>query len=150
MANPVQPPLNTPPLPRSHDLFVSPWALFFTTLANASGGGNAPANADYVLTAPDASLPNARVATTSPTIAVDTATAAQIKWNLRDTTVTPGTYGDSTHIPQVTFDAQGRATAASNIAIAVDSQRYMPVFVGGLAVTAGDILIAIPWDVPTS
>ncbi len=148
MANPVQPPLNTPPLPHDTKLFVSPWALFFTTLANASGGGNAPANADYVLTAPDASLPNARVATTTTTIAVDLATAAQIKWNLRDTAVTPGTYGDSAHVGQFTVDQQGRLTFAANVLL--DIQRYMPVFVGGLAVTSGDVLIAIPWDVPTS
>lgn len=31
--------------------------------------------------------------------------------------VTAGTYGDATHVPQVTFDAKGRATAASNVAI---------------------------------
>lgn len=31
--------------------------------------------------------------------------------------VTAGTYGDSTHAPQVTFDAKGRATAASSIAL---------------------------------
>lgn len=31
--------------------------------------------------------------------------------------VTPGTYGDATHVPQVTVDANGRVTAASNVAI---------------------------------
>lgn len=33
------------------------------------------------------------------------------------TAVTPGTYGDSTHTPQITVDQQGRVTAASNVAI---------------------------------
>jgi hypothetical protein len=38
--------------------------------------------------------------------------------NLANTAVTPGTYGDSTHVGTFTVDAQGRITAASNIAIA--------------------------------
>jgi hypothetical protein len=32
--------------------------------------------------------------------------------------VAAGTYGDATHVPQVTFDAKGRATGASSVAIA--------------------------------
>lgn len=36
---------------------------------------------------------------------------------LADTAVTPGTYGDSTHVAQVTVDAHGRLTAASAVAI---------------------------------
>ena len=37
--------------------------------------------------------------------------------NLDDTTVTAGDYGDATNIPSFTVDAQGRITAASNVAI---------------------------------
>jgi hypothetical protein len=37
--------------------------------------------------------------------------------SLNNTTVAAGTYGDATNIPQFTVDAQGRITAASNIAI---------------------------------
>jgi hypothetical protein len=40
--------------------------------------------------------------------------------DLDNTAVTAGTYGDSTNIPQFTVDAQGRITAASNIAIATN------------------------------
>jgi hypothetical protein len=40
--------------------------------------------------------------------------------DLDDTTVAAGTYGDSTNIPQFTVDAQGRITAASNIAISTN------------------------------
>jgi len=39
------------------------------------------------------------------------------QFDLDNTTVTAGTYGDATNIPQFTVDAQGRITAASNIAI---------------------------------
>ena len=40
--------------------------------------------------------------------------------DLDNTAVTAGTYGDSTNIPQFTVDAQGRITAASNIAISTN------------------------------
>jgi hypothetical protein len=33
------------------------------------------------------------------------------------TGVTPGEYGDATHVPVITFDAQGRATVASEVAL---------------------------------
>jgi hypothetical protein len=36
---------------------------------------------------------------------------------LADTAVTPGTYGDASHVGQFTVDQKGRITAASNIAI---------------------------------
>ena len=38
--------------------------------------------------------------------------------HLLDTAVTPGTYGDATHVGQFVVDQQGRVTGASNIAIA--------------------------------
>lgn len=38
--------------------------------------------------------------------------------SLANTAVTPGTYGDSTHVGSFTVDQQGRLTAASNVAIA--------------------------------
>jgi len=150
MADTLQPPLSHPIYDPQTKLVTPPWAFFFMRLQAATGGGGtAPGDADYVLTAPDGSLPNARVATTSTTIAVNLVTAGQIKWDLRDTTVTPGTYGDSTHYPVFTVDQQGRLTAASELALSVGTQ-YMPVFVGGLAVTSGDLLIAIPWEAPVS
>ena len=38
-----------------------------------------------------------------------------------DTTVTPGTYGDSTHVGQFTVESDGRLTAASNVAISASA-----------------------------
>ena len=40
--------------------------------------------------------------------------------DLDDTTVTAGVYGSETNIPQITVDAQGRITSASNIAVATN------------------------------
>ena len=47
-------------------------------------------------------------------------TANTLTVNLDNTAVTAGVYGSSTNIPQFTVDAQGRVTAASNIAIATN------------------------------
>jgi len=41
-----------------------------------------------------------------------------LKAQLLPTAITPGTYGDSTNVPQVTFDSKGRATSALNVPIA--------------------------------
>lgn len=37
--------------------------------------------------------------------------------SLTNTTVTPGSYGDATHVGQFTVDQQGRLTAAANVAV---------------------------------
>lgn len=58
-------------------------------------------------------------------ILVDTATidltydniTPKITADLKDTTVTPGTYGNTTNVPQITIDQQGRITNATNIGI---------------------------------
>jgi len=42
-----------------------------------------------------------------------------ITTNLDNTAVTPGTYGSATQVSQNTFDAQGRATGASNVSIQI-------------------------------
>jgi hypothetical protein len=50
---------------------------------------------------------------------------------LADTAVTPGTYGDSTHVPSITVDQKGRVTAASQSAFSSGSV-YMPVVDGSI------------------
>jgi hypothetical protein len=46
-----------------------------------------------------------------------TTSAGALATTLANTAVTPGTYGDSTHVGQFTVDAKGRITAASNVAV---------------------------------
>ena len=47
--------------------------------------------------------------------------ANTIEANLLPTSVSAGTYGSATQVPQVTFDAKGRATGASSVGIAIPS-----------------------------
>ena len=57
--------------------------------------------------------------------------------DLDDTAVTPGTYGDSTHIGTFTVDQQGRITSASNIAISATAVGANPTAVIGLTTING-------------
>lgn len=47
----------------------------------------------------------------------DVSTSGTLVTTLATTAVTPGSYGDSTHIPSFTVDSKGRLTAASQTAI---------------------------------
>ena len=87
----------------------------------------AVADAQFIVAAADADLPNARVATNTATVAWDNTTAGQSKASviagsigatqLDDTAVTPGTYGDGTNVAQITVDANGRVTGVTDVAI---------------------------------
>jgi hypothetical protein len=62
-----------------------PWYLFLSRLAEelSPGGGAAPSGDEYIVgTADPVNLPNARVATDSPSIDVDLGTAGQIRWHV--------------------------------------------------------------------
>lgn len=48
-----------------------------------------------------------------------TTVAGSLATTLAASGVTAATYGDASHVPQVTFDAKGRATSASSVAIAI-------------------------------
>src|SRR5579859_2187593 len=65
--------------------------------------------------------------------------------------VTAGTYGDSTHVAQVTLDAKGRATSASSVAIAVgadgwtaDPNGYTYASASSFTVGASDLTAVYP------
>lgn len=49
------------------------------------------------------------------------ALTANVTLDLANTAITAATYGNATHVSQVSFDAQGRATSASNVAISISS-----------------------------
>lgn len=61
-----------------------PWFQFLLGLYQTlgpPGGGTAPGDADYVVVAADPDLPNARVATDSPTVTVDLTVPGIIRWH---------------------------------------------------------------------
>jgi hypothetical protein len=81
--------------------------------------------------------------------------------NLEDTAVTPGTYGDSTNVAQITVDQQGRITAVLEVAISGGGGGGVPTTVqfksiaranlsGGItldaAPTNGNLLVAIVFN----
>lgn len=151
-------------------LITRPWLLFLNSLSSAGGGTPAaPANADYVLTAADSGpLPNSRVLTSSTSNTVDLATAGQVQIQraaltgdiiaaansnttaLSTTGVTAGTYGDATHVGQLTVDAKGRLTAAANVLITGSSGGFMVVTIGGLVSTVGLEPAVVAWTAPGS
>jgi len=80
---------------------IDDWATARSVIAGngLSGGGTLAANSTFDVNTG-----------TGLTIASD-----QVR--LADTAVTPGTYGDSTHVAQITVDQQGRITAVANVAV---------------------------------
>ena len=54
---------------------------------------------------------------TNGNLSGDATTSGTLAVTLANTTVTAASYGDGTHVSQVTFDSKGRATAAASVAI---------------------------------
>jgi hypothetical protein len=81
-----------------------PWRRWFQQIQAALGGHSINAGTGIVITSPSSTGP---APPQPPPITI----------SLKPTGVTPGTYGDATHVSQVTFNAEGQATAAQNVAI---------------------------------
>ncbi len=96
----LYPPLNDPPLegdllaptdgrPRAiRPRFIKTWQQFFAQLRDFSGNVINALFAQFVLTAANGNLPNARVLTSTPTVAVDLAAAGQVRLNVPDHAIT--------------------------------------------------------------
>lgn len=75
------------------------------------------------------------------------ALTSNVTLNLANTAVTAGTYGNATYVSQITIDAQGRITSASNVAISAGSGTVTNVatgtgLTGGPITTTGTISLA--------
>lgn len=117
---------------------------------------NAGTNSVDVTVAASAASGITDLTSTGGTITVTTPTGPTTNVDLPASGVTAGTYGDATHVARVTIDAEGRATAASNVAItggggvtSLDSITGAVALVAGSNITitdnspiAGDITIA--------
>lgn len=92
----------------------------YTTVAATVGQiANAPVNAPFVMAVASPLVPQGRALTEAAgqTVITDGGAGEDITVGLADTAVTPDTYGDSTHIVQITVDQKGRITSAENIDI---------------------------------
>ena len=96
----------------------------YTTLGAIFNGG---IEASYIVAENSFSLPDARVLspTSGQTTITDNGPGATMVIGLADTAVVPGTYGDSTHIAQITVDATGRITDASQINLTASFLAYL-------------------------
>lgn len=82
MPTPLVPSPSHPIAQAASGRLTTPWYTFLWQLRQAVAevtGGGAPSDAGYVLDAPDASLPNARVLTDSLTVDFDASTAGVMK-----------------------------------------------------------------------
>lgn len=80
----------------------------------------APAAAEYLVLATDPDLTAERVFnpdTTNDFAETDNGPGLTLDLALKATGVTAGTYGDATHVPQLTVDAKGRLSGVTNVAI---------------------------------
>jgi hypothetical protein len=100
--------------------------VFVNTTGLLTGGGQLTGNVAVDLT----SVPIANVAGgVANTVEIIAGTgldgggnlAANVTIDLANTAVTPDTYGDATNVAQFTVDAQGRLTAAANVAISIST-----------------------------
>jgi hypothetical protein len=103
---------------------ATPNTTFVLTSGLLSGGGQLTGNVTVTLN----SVPVANVTGAVPNtvnviagtgISGGGALTGNVTINLANTAVTAGTYGTATQVSQVTVDAQGRITSASNVAIAI-------------------------------
>jgi hypothetical protein len=85
-------------------------------------GVGAPSDASYVVISNDPSLTQERVLTqvAGETLITDYGAEMPVTIGLADTAVTPGVYGTSTSVSQITFDQKGRAILAVNVPIDIN------------------------------
>jgi len=94
-----------------------------TFTVNAQGQLTAAANSAIAISvgAVSGAVPNTVNVLAGTGMSGGGALTANVTLTLANTAITAATYGNATHVSQVTFDAQGRATAASNVAISIPS-----------------------------
>jgi hypothetical protein len=102
-----------------------------------SGGGGAPASAQYIVGAADGSLSAERVATTTATISVDISTPAQAKWDVVDASLSPAKLANLTGLSVLGRSASGAAGVMA--AITGTAGQVLRVNTGGTALAFGTV-----------
>ena len=94
-----------------------------TFTVNAQGQLTAAANAAIAISvgAVSGAVPNTVNVLAGTGMSGGGALTANVTLDLANTAVVAATYGNATHVSQITIDAQGRTTAASNVAISIPS-----------------------------
>jgi hypothetical protein len=100
---------------------------FATKKTTVGAIADAATQAEYVLVGTNFVLPLARVltATAGQTTLTDGGPGGSLTLGLDNNGVTAGSYGDSTHVIQLTVDATGRITTISNVAVSLLFQTYL-------------------------
>lgn len=114
------------------DQFIRIWQQLFQNSEYTNGNVNDKANKTTQITAGNGLVGGGDLSA-DRVIAVGPGTGIAVgadDVHLTDTGVTPGTYGDATHVAQVTVDAQGRITAISLVAIAGGGGGTTPIVRG--------------------
>lgn len=100
----------------------------FTTEYTTTGAISGLAiQAEYLLAGPSVQLPFSRILFSDNTqiTITDGGAGGNLTLALAHTAVTPGTYGDGTHVVSITVDQEGRITSATSVAVATLFQTYL-------------------------
>lgn len=114
-----QTPIVDPPTGFPSNQFIRLWQQTFQNSEDINGGLEGKADKTTQIIA-GAGLTGGGDLSADRTLAVGAGTGITVladSVKLTDTAVTPGTYGDATHVPQLTVDQQGRLTGVSNVTI---------------------------------
>lgn len=107
-----QMPQSGQPLVDTKGIITRPWYLFLNFLKSAIAALGTLAAGQIAV---GGSSPNT---VTGGNLSGDVSTSGSTVTTLATVNASPGTYGDSTHVAQVTVNAKGLATTVSNVAIA--------------------------------
>ena len=88
-----------------------------TAAANGSSGGGGTVTTTGSPASGNLTKFSGATSITNGDLSGDITTAGTLAATLANTAVTPGTYGDATHVGQFTVDSKGRLTFAANVAI---------------------------------
>ena len=102
-------------------------AGFETEYTTVGAISDASKQAEYVLVGMNFNLPFARILTAvaGQTTIADGGAGAAVTLGLANSGVTAGSYGDTTHVVQLTVDVTGRITNIANVAASTLFQAYL-------------------------